>query len=184
MSAEQRSRGPWWNPGWSWKAWLVIAAMVLPTVAFTAWVGLAARGESDVDADLLALARENAGGGEVVAIRGPEHTAYHALAPLPTEAQPRADGRPTLVFFSAPACRACEQLQFAHRVMAELRGRLAFVEKSVDREPAAERYGVRETPLFMLIDAQGRELGRFGTVPDAAAFRAEVERLLAAAGGG
>lgn len=183
MSAERRRDGAWWNPGWSWKAWLVIAAMVLPTVAFTAWVGLAARGESEVDSGLLALARENAGGGEVVAIRGPEHTAYHALAPLPTVDAPRADGRPTLVFFSAPACRACEQVQFAHRVMAELRERAVFIEKSVDRDPAAARYGVRETPVFVLIDAEGREVGRFGAEPDAAAFRAEVERLLAAAGG-
>lgn len=174
-------RRDWWNPRWSWKAWLVILAMVFPTIGLTAWVGLAARGESSVDPALLELARANAGG-EVVAVRGPEHTAYHALAPLPTPEHPQADGLPTLVFFSTPTCRACERMQFVQLVMAEYRRRVVFVEKSTDRDTSAERYGIRETPAFVLIDAEGRELARAtGEIADAGAFRGEVERMLAGA---
>lgn len=180
MPSPTKPPGRWWNPGWSWKAWAIILAMVFPTAGLTAWVGLAARGESSVDPALEALARENAGS-EVVAIRGPEHTAYHSLAPLPTEDAPRPDGRPTLVFFSAPACALCERMQFVHRLMASERQRLVFVEKSVDRDPVSGRYGIRETPAFVLIDAAGREVGRFGPISDEAAFRAKVEELLALA---
>lgn len=177
MTAQRPGRRQWWNPGWSWKAWAIILAMVFPTVGLTAWVGLAARGESPVDPALADLARANAGS-EILIVRGPEHTAYHSLAPLPTEAAPRADGLPTLVFFSAPACAACERMQFAHRVMAGERDRVVFVEKSVDRDPVSAAYGIRETPSFVLIDAAGRELARFGALPDAEAFRAKVDELL------
>jgi thiol-disulfide isomerase/thioredoxin len=179
MQSHAARRRQWWNPGWSWKAWVIILAMVFPTIGLTAWVGLAARGESSVDPALEALARANAGS-DIVTIRGPEHTAYHSLAPLPTEDAPRADGRPTLVFFSAPACAACEALQFVHRVMADYRERVVFVEKSVDRDPVSGRYGIRETPAFVFIDAAGRELARFGAITDEQAFRAKVEELLAA----
>ncbi len=176
-------RRQWWNPGWSLRAWLIILAMVFPTVGLTAWVGLAARGESGVDAQVEALARENARA-EVVAIRGPEHTAYHSLAPLPTAGAPRPDGLPTLVYFSAPTCTACARMPFIHEVMAGYRERVVFVEKSVDRDTSAARYGVRETPTFVLVDAQGQELARAaGGVATAAAFRDEVEQLLAAADG-
>lgn len=171
----------WWSPGWGWKAWAIILAMVFPTIGLTAWVGLAARGESAVDPELLELARASAGS-EILVVRGPEHTAYHSLAPLPSASAPRADGLPTLVFFSEPACAACERMQFVHRVMAEERGRVVFVEKSLDRDPVSGQYGIRETPAFVLIDAAGRELGRFGALPDEASFRAKVEELLAAAG--
>ncbi|MCL6645436.1 MAG: thioredoxin family protein [Dehalococcoidia bacterium] len=177
MTAQRPGRRQWWNPGWSWKAWAIILAMVFPTVGLTAWVGLAARGESPVDPALADLARANAGS-EILIVRGPEHTAYHSLAPLPTEAAPRADGLPTLVFFSAPACAACERMQFVHRVMAGERDRVVFVEKSVDRDPVSAAYGIRETPAFVLIDAAGQELASFGALPDAAAFRAKVDELL------
>ncbi|WBL37355.1 thioredoxin family protein [Tepidiforma flava] len=183
MTAAPRRKRAWWNPGWSPKVWLIILAMVFPTVGFTAWVGLAARGESTVDPQLTEIARANAGS-DILVVRGPAHTAYHALAPLPTPAQPQPAGLPTLVFFSSPACTACERMQFVHRVMEEFRGRIVFVEKSVDRDTSAERYGVRETPTFVLIDAEGRELTRFGALPDAAAFRAKVTELLEGMRGG
>jgi cytochrome oxidase Cu insertion factor (SCO1/SenC/PrrC family) len=177
MTTGAPSRRWWWSPGWSWKVWLVISAMVLPTLGFTAWIGLSAPDEATADPGMEALARENAGG-EILVIRGLEHTAYHALAPLPSPTQPRADGRPTLVFFSSPTCRPCAQLHFTQGAMAALRERAVFVEKSVDRDPVAARYGVRETPTFVLIDAEGRELGRFGAPADEVAFRAKVAELL------
>ena len=52
----------------------------------------------DVAAD---LARELSGA-DVEIRRGPQHTVYHSLGTLPSASAPRADGRPTLIWFSAP----------------------------------------------------------------------------------
>ncbi len=47
------------------------------------------------------LARRLAGT-EIEIHKGSLHTVYHSLGALPSSASPRADGRPTLVWFSAP----------------------------------------------------------------------------------
>lgn len=174
-------RRGWWNPRWGWKTWAVAALMVLPTFGFAVWVLLEAGGESPIDPELEAIAAANAGG-PVIAISGTEHTSYHFPGPLPTPAEPRADGRPTLVWFTSPSCARCDDMLFVHRVMAGYRDQLVFIEKSVGRDTADERYGIDSTPAFLLIDANGEELGRFGYAPDEAGFRQELARFVAQPG--
>lgn len=172
------NRRGWWNPRWGWKTWAVAALMVLPTLGFAVWVLLQAGGESPIDPELQALAELNAGG-PVIAISGTEHTIYHYPGPLPTAAEPRADGRGTLVWFTSPSCARCADMLFVHGVMAGYREQLAFVEKSTDRDTADERYEVTAAPAFVLLDAEGTELGRFGFAADEAAFRLELAKLVA-----
>lgn len=114
-------------------------------------------------------------------LRGGIHTVAHSLAPLPSASAPRADGRPTLVWFSGTWCDVCASMEpYTNATLAQFDGQLAFVEKSVDHDRAAvSRYGVRGTPTFVLIDAQGKELGRFLYQPDAARLTQAVNRLLA-----
>ena len=179
--AEARARA-WWDPGWGWKVWVMAAAMVFPTLGFAVWVLVEAGGETGVDEAALALAQTNAGG-QVIAIQGTEHTIYHALGPLPSAAAPRADGRLTLVWFTGPACAACEDLPGINTVMAGYRDRLVFMEKAADRDTAAGRYAVGDDPMFLLVDPSGAELGRFPLPEDEAAFRAALDALLARTGG-
>lgn len=126
------------------------------------------------------VARENAGGGEVRVLTGSRHTVYHSAAPLPTESNPRADGRPVLVWFSGTWCDFCERMEpFAHPTASRFSERLVFLEKSVDHDrSAAVRYAVRGTPTFVLIDAAGREIARFGFQATAEAFAAAIEAAL------
>ncbi len=171
-------RRGWWNPRWGWKTWAVAALMVLPTLGFAVWVLLEAGGESPIDPGLQALAEANAGG-PVVAISGTEHTIYHSPAPLPTAAEPRADGRRTVVWFTSPSCARCDGMLFVHRVMSGYREQFVFVEKSIGRDTAGERYGIDATPAFLVIDASGKELGRFGYIQDEEGFRRELARFVA-----
>ncbi len=64
---------------------------------------------------------------------------------------------------------------------AAFKGRMAFVEKDVESDGVAAKYGVRGTPTFILIDANGKELARFGYEASAAAFTARIEQSLAKA---
>jgi thioredoxin-related protein len=51
---------------------------------------------------------------------------------------------------------------FAHETAAQFGDQVVFIEKSVDHDRgAASRYGVRGTPTFVLIDAEGDEISRF-----------------------
>lgn len=115
-------------------------------------------------------------------LKGGIHTVAHSLVPLPSASAPRADGRPTLVWFSGTWCDVCASMEpYTNATLAQFDGQLAFVEKSVDHDRGAvTRYGVRGTPTFVLIDAQGKELGRFLYQPDAARLTQAVNRLLAA----
>jgi thiol-disulfide isomerase/thioredoxin len=105
---------------------------------------------------------------------------YHSAAPLPSASAPRADGKPTLVWFSGTWCEYCEQMDsFAHETANGFAARMVFVEKSVDDDrSAASRYGIRGTPTFVLIDARGKELGRFGFQSSSAAFAQTIEAVL------
>ena len=54
-----------------------------------------------------------------------------------------------------------------------------FVEKSIRQDRnSTGRYAVRGTPTFVLIDAQGRELDRFGFLREADSFAARIEASL------
>jgi len=67
-----------------------------------------------------------------------------------------------------------------HETARTFGDRFVFVEKSVDDgRSAAARYGVRGTPTFVLIDADGKEIGRFGFRATAAAFAQTIEAALA-----
>ncbi len=120
---------------------------------------------------LVALAEESSSG-PVRVLTGSAHTVYHSTLPVPPQATPRGDGRPTLVWFSGTWCTFCERMEpFAHGTASQFRERLVFVEKSVDHDrAAASRYGVRGTPTFVLVDAVGEEIARFHYQSNAVAF--------------
>ncbi len=149
----------WWNPRWSLKVWLMVAAMVFPTLAFAVWVLVEAGGETPIDPETQALAEANAGGA-VIAISGTEHTSYHSPGPLPGADSPREDGRETLVWFTGPSCAACDELGYIHRAMATFRDDVVTLEKAVDRDTADERLGITEIPALVALSANGVELAR------------------------
>lgn len=126
-----------------------------------------------------------AGDDGVRVIEGSVHTVRHTEAPLPSSDNPRADGLPTLVWFSGTWCHFCEAMSpFAHDTAEEFTGELVFVEKSVDHDrDAANSFGVRGTPTFVLIDDTGGELVRFGYQPDPQSFRDVITEALAVSGG-
>lgn len=163
----------------AWKPWAAGAAVVA-LVAVAILAVQAAGRETVEDPAITTLARENAGG-DVRVLTGSHHTVYHSVAPLPTSSAPRADGKPTLVWFSGTWCEYCERMEpFAHETASSFTSRLAFVEKSVDDDrAAAARYGVRGTPTFVLVDAGGKEIARFGFQATASAFAQTIEAALA-----
>ena len=68
---------------------------------------------------------------------------------------------------------------YTDQTIAQFDGRMAFAEKSVDHDrPAASRFGIRGTPTFVLIDAQGRELQRFFYQPDGALLGQAIDAAL------
>lgn len=166
-------------PGSLQSVLLVGGAAVLALFAFA----FVRSGSSDAppDSALVQLASTNAAGTEVKVFTGSHHTVYHSVASLPTASAPRADGRPTLVWFSGTWCEFCERMEpFAHETAAGFTGRMVFAEKSVDEDRgAASRYGIRGTPTFVLVDATGREVARFGFQRDAQSFIAAIESALA-----
>lgn len=161
---------------------------ILPALALLLVGAVAAAGCSGDDeppegvgtADELVLARENAGGGDIRVLSGGPHTVYHYEGQLPSAGAPRADGRPTLVWFSATWCTTCKSMEpFAHETANGLTGEVVFVEKAIDEEPGiADDFRVLGPPTFVLIDAAGEEIGRFGYQRDAASFEAAIRAAL------
>lgn len=129
--------------------------------------------------DELALAKDNAGGADIRVLTG-SHKVYHLDDPLPTADAPRADGRPTLVWFSATWCTTCKSMEpFAHATANQLTDEIVFVEKAIDEEPdTAADYRVLGPPTFVLLDRTGQEIGRFGYQGDAASFEAAIQAAL------
>ena len=163
MSMKATSVAPavsWLNPRWSWKVWAVVAALLVPTIGFTLWVFAQANGK-----------------GDVTAITGTGHTVYHSTRPLPDAKAPQADGMITLVWFTNATCRECEKELFVHKVMADYRKSVVFVEKAIDRDTSAERLGVKQVPTFVWLDAEGNAMGSFGAVADEAQFREELAKM-------
>jgi thioredoxin-related protein len=60
--------------------------------------------------------------------------------------------------------------------------RVAFVEKDVNSDGSARAYGVRGTPTFIVIDAKGKELARFGYQRTAEEFVATIDSVLTKSG--
>lgn len=151
----------------SWAGWGA-TALVLGGIALLIVRG---PGQSTANPTLVALAEESSGG-PVRVLTGSAHTVYHSTLPVPSQATPRSDGKPTLIWFSGTWCTFCERMEpFAHNTASQFTDRLVFVEKSVDHDrTAASRYGVRGTPTFVLVDAVGNEITRFHYQSSAAAF--------------
>jgi thiol-disulfide isomerase/thioredoxin len=125
------------------------------------------------------------GSDDVKVIAGGIHAVRHSVRPLPSPDNPRPDGLPTLVQFAATWCEVCHAME---PVMAHIRrtteGRLVVVEKDVDSEMGLVRlYRVVGTPTFIVLDAQGREIGRPRLIIDPDRFLAEVERIVAGSRG-
>lgn len=167
----------------AWRSWALGLAVAIGVLAVVVLAVHAAGRETVQDPAIAELARENAGG-DVRVLTGTHHTVYHSAAALPSVSAPRIDGKPTLVWFSGTWCEFCERMEpFAHETASRFKDRLAFVEKSVDVDrAAAARYGVRGTPTFVLIDAEGKEIARFGFQATAGAFGQVIEASLSRGG--
>lgn len=154
----------------NWKGWLGwgATALLLGAIAFLIIRG---PGQSTTNPTLIALAEE-ASDGPVRVITGSAHTVYHSTLPVPSQATPRSDGKPTLIWFSGTWCTFCERMDpFVYETASRFTDQMIFVEKSVDHDrPAASRYGVRGTPTFVLVDAVGNEIARFHYQSSAASF--------------
>ncbi len=167
---------------WSAKTWVIFLAIMLPVLLGGGWMVVAADRQTKEDPAMAALARSNAGG-EVQTFTGAKHTVYQSLAPLPNAASPRSDGKPTMVWFSTSNCSDCGRMDsFTHQTAAGFATRMVFVEKAADRDVSAAKYGVRDTPTFVLIDARGGEIARFGFEADEKQLEAAIEAALIAAG--
>ncbi|MGD9935159.1 MAG: thioredoxin family protein [Dehalococcoidia bacterium] len=148
-------------------------------LAIVAFVYFGSGSSTESDPVVAALAQENAGGGAVRILTGSHHTVYHSTERLPTTSNPRSDGKATLVWFSGTWCEYCEQMEpYAHHTASEFTEAFVFVEKSIDDDrDAAGRFGVRGTPTFVLIDAGGRELTRFGFRRSEEDFRSVLQQI-------
>lgn len=168
----------WLNPRWNWKVWAMVFALLIPTLGFALWVLAEATPQTKMDPALFAIAQRNSGS-EITAITGSAHTVYHSNSPLPDAKAPQAEGKLTLVWFTNSSCTQCESELFVHRVMAEYRQSVVFVEKATDRDTADDRLGVKQVPEFVWLDPQGEEMGRFGAVASETAFRDELAEVTA-----
>ena len=179
---EQTARRPTLPRGGRRVLGWAVGIAVVAAIGFLVIGGIGGR-TTDVDSGVQALA-EQLSGGAVRAIPGTAHTVYHSEQPLPTVSEPRSDGLPTLVWFSGTWCPYCEQMEpYAFETAAEFSDRMIFVEKSLDHDrDAAGRYGVRGSPTFVLIEADGGELARFVGYRSEADFREAIGRLLDAVG--
>jgi thiol-disulfide isomerase/thioredoxin len=108
----------------------------------------------------------------------------HSLRALPTVELPRADGKATLVWFGATWCDVCKAMEgVVSDLKTDMQARLAVVEKDVDTEPGlARQFYVRGTPTFVVLDADGHELGRVPPSYKTRTFELDVERVLARSG--
>ncbi len=172
----QRQRRAWRVPA----MWAGGVAAVLFVGVFV--VGLGGGGVA-ASPETLEIA-EQIGAGPVRIYRGSAHTVYHSEQPLPTRAAPSSDERPTLVWFSGTWCSFCERMEpWIWDAANEFSGEVVFVEKSIDHDrDAARSYGIRGSPIFVLIDGSGSEIARFGYVANAGDFARAVETALARVG--
>lgn len=122
-----------------------------------------------------------ADGSNVRVLTGGVRSVQHSTLALPTSDSPQPDGRPTLVWFSATWCTTCARMDpYAKGVLESFGDRFVVVEKSVDHDQTSvDRYGVRATPTFVLIDAKGKEITRFNFVASGPELTRVIEQGLA-----
>ena len=163
----------------------MVALLLVPTFGFALWVLAEAGGQTKIDGAMLSLSRQNADAdlGAITAITGTEHTVYHSNLPLPDPTSRREDGRSTLVWFTSTDCKKCEDQAFTHTAISEIKKDrdFVFMEKDVGRELAAKRLGVSETPTFVWLVAEGKELGRVTEATDRVSLDAAIAKVLASA---
>jgi thiol-disulfide isomerase/thioredoxin len=91
-------------------------------------------------------------------------------------------GQPTLVWFHADWCHVCQQIKpDVVELGQEYEGRVKFVRLNVDdgiSRAAIQRYGVRATPTFVLLDADGQVRGNVPGWPGHQAFGEAFGQLL------
>ena len=164
---------------WVLRTWLIIGLIMLPIWVIGAWVLLRSTGKSSIDPQHQQLATESAGA-PVQVFTGTKHTVYQSTGVLPTAAKPRADGKPTLIWFTTTGCGSCHSMEpFVYTTAHAYLGRMIFVEQAIDRSTTAARYGVTTGPSFVMLDATGKELARFGFEPTAAALKQAIDAALA-----
>ncbi|MFN0094465.1 MAG: thioredoxin family protein [Dehalococcoidia bacterium] len=71
---------------------------------------------------------------------------------------------------------------WALQVADEFDEKMAFAEKEVNTDQSARTYRVQGTPTFVLIDASGKEIARFGYQRTEEAFKAAIAQALQKAG--
>lgn len=67
---------------------------------------------------------------------------------------------------------------FAYTTAQQFTSRMVFAEKPTNRDSAAGRYGIEQPPTFVLLDARGGEITRFGYEPTAEAFASAITSSL------
>ena len=177
------SKRPGRKPTRSQTRFLWMGAGVIALIAVVALGILARPGNDEASPEGVAIAEQRSGG-PVRVLTGAAHTVYHSELPLPSSEAPQSEGKPTLVLFSGTWCTVCELMDpFVYETAGQFGERLVFVEKSVDhdRENTA-RYRIRGTPTFVLIDATGDEVGRFGYQRDGQSFASTISELLSRSG--
>ena len=166
----------------NWKPWAIGGLVAILVLGGGFFLYSSGNKTTTASAATLELAKKNAGT-DVKVFTGTNHTVYHSIPPLPTSSSPQADGKVSLVWFSGTSCDYCEQMEpWAHEAASTFAGRMHFVEKGVAQDNEAAHYGVRGTPTFILIDAQGKALGSFGFQKTREAFVAAIEGELKKAG--
>lgn len=163
---------------WFVRTWVTLVLVMVPVWLVGAWLLFRSSGKSAVDGQNQQLAQESAGA-PVQVFTGTKHTVYQSMGVLPTEAKPRADGLPTLIWFTTTNCGSCHTMDpFVYTTAHEYLGRMAFAEKAIDRSTDAARYKVADGPTFVLIGASGKEVARFGFEPTAAALKQAIDSAL------
>ena len=170
--------------GVNWQAWAWGGGIALAVVGLIALVALAGGSSAGPDPQVEAQARAVNGGSDVRVYQGAQHTIYHSTAPLPSVSAPRIDGLPTLVWFTWTGCPFCRQMEdYIYDVAEQFSERMIFVEKSVNNDGGdSRRYGVIGTPTFVLLDATGGVIGRFGYQSGATALARAIDTVLLSGG--
>lgn len=176
--APRRARRHWWDPGWNRATWILLFVFIVPVIAGMVWIIMAAGGQSTVDPATQLLAHRLAQG-PVEVFRGTEHTVYQSTQPLPSAANPRDDGKPTLVWMSGTNCGNCNKMDdFAWDTLEQYASQAVIVEKDLGRQPLDARFGVKDAPAFVLLSPRGDVLARFNWQPDANALQHAIDAAL------